>query len=732
METNESIEPWQLLSGKIASEILIAPKTGGDPQGDWRKVHHRLITYLENSVIGKPWDNHLALITAVLTAQLIDVTSVLSVLSRLNCRWKKLFPALGLQTIQEWNGEVHLPAYLKGELLPQDSQNTRIRFWIDYKAATKRVWRWFRSLETRDQGRYQPFILPVIDPKFVEGLVQRKEVENQQKLIRKQETDAIVSRYVELRAEAHFRYNKTIRLRHAWLSTLERLKREHYSLPFSFSYQEGAEELFFRVWDKRSFVLSHQAQYSKSPVLKAQKGLETFSDERNTKFLELVSVERLVDDAPAEGFWFEGLLKQGVLGQAPRYMTDKAAFDRQQAWLQSWGYEAVGASQRVAPFWAQVTGLLTWPQVKGESAFMAKAQLKAEGLLIPVEPFYAAATFGLLGINLFTTTGMRINEAMQVRLDEDCFVRLQMPVLTESKIKRPSYRYLFRLIPKGERTNTPHDYFIGEETKRLLVKVAQMLEEHYEINVDEGETLPNVEFSPGNGRAHRFSPAPYLFQYNHKHLSDTAITACMRFLLHGIVFKTREGKNVTIKAHLLRHAFATYAVQVEKIPVDIVGAWLKQKDLDVTDYYSQPTESMIAQGADSLLARLATHIDVGESVRRSPEELQQQYEEAFKLVGTLTEVSGGHCACHSFCPAQFACVGCAAKVPDPSKRHQVEHKKHWAQSRMEFTIQENLLPETEKMKQLIRDCETELQEMNSIEQYREDENNGVEIRFGQL
>jgi hypothetical protein len=50
---------------------------------------------------------------------------------------------------------------------------------------------------------------------------------------------------------------------------------------------------------------------------------------------------------------------------------------------------------------------------------------------------------------------------------------------------------------------------------------------------------------------------------------------------------------------------------------------------------------------------------------------------------------------------------------------------------MEFAQEENLLPEAERMKHLIRDCENELQEMNWIEQYREEEKNGVEIRFEQ-
>jgi integrase len=119
-----------------------------------------------------------------------------------------------------------------------------------------------------------------------------------------------------------------------------------------------------------------------------------------------------------------------------------------------------------------------------------------------------------------------------------------------------------------------------------------MLKEHYSLSG--AEALPVVAFAPTNGRAHRFAPAPYLFQYRHHHLDGGTITTCMRFLLHGMIFETKEGKPVVLKAHLLRHAFATYAVQVARVPVDIVAEWLKQKDLEVTQYYSRVPESPLS------------------------------------------------------------------------------------------------------------------------------------------
>jgi len=196
-----------------------------------------------------------------------------------------------------------------------------------------------------------------------------------------------------------------------------------------------------------------------------------------------------------------------------------------------------------------------------------------------------------------------------------------------------------------------------------------------------------------------------------------------------MVFQTREGKRVVLKPHLLRHTFATHAVQVEKIPIDIVGEWLKQKNLDVTDYYSQPTESMVAEAVDLYLARTAVSIDLGNAVQRTPQELQQFYEQAKGKAGTLADVIGGQCVSHAFCAAKFACVGCPGKVPDPAKRLQLEKHKVWALQQVMYATDEGLLPEAERMRQLSRDCETELQEIDAIEAYRKDEKQVSFLRY---
>jgi len=184
-----------------------------------------------------------------------------------------------------------------------------------------------------------------------------------------------------------------------------------------------------------------------------------------------------------------------------------------------------------------------------------------------------------------------------------------------------------------------------------------------------------------------------------------------------------------LKSHLLRHAFATHAVQIEKIPIDIVGAWLHQKNLVVTDYYSKPTESLVAEASDLFLSRIAAQINVSEEILRSPDELQQLYESARGKAGTMADVIGGQCVSHGFCAAKFACVGCAGKVPEPAKRYQIERHKQWALQQVDYAVQEGLYPEAERMKQLVRDCDIEMTEMDLIESYQSDERREAESQI---
>lgn len=735
-KTDEYIYTRRDLEGKITQAVLCAPRTGGDLTGNWPEVHSRVIGYVVRNVVGKPWADHLVLIASVLTAQRRDVGTVEGVVKALHARFSSLFSFFELRAVSQWDIYQHLAPYLRGQVLLQDTLSTRAAFLKYYLSATKLVAGWLDFLPLAQQEEYQPFLLPTVNPLLAEELYQvEREVVQLQQSHRKEETEAIVPHFTELRAEAHLRYNRMTRLWKAYQQAMAQVLADHSNLPLTFSYEEGdppTERIWCCLWDRRSFVLhpDHSSQYYFTTINRAKSRTDGFTDERNNVFLEIINVEQLEDGAHTEGFWFIDLLKYGLIGQKPTSGTEQEVAKRQTL-LRQWGYGDSNPNELLTPFHPRHQGLFTWPKdIGGNTAeFIRKAQTHTNGTLIPVESFYAVVTFGILALELLTTTGMRINELMQVSLLPECLIRMIDDAPPGAKDQTPRIRYLLRLLPKGERTDKRHHYGIGKDTLRLIEQTAHMLCAHYHLQP--GEPLPRVPFSRHHPRRHRFGgeETPYIFQYYSQHLDDGAIIACLRFLMHGMVFQTSSGAPVVLKPHLIRHAFATFAVQVEGLPIDLVAEWLKQKNLDTTRYYSQKGQQEVAEAHASFVERLAMEINIREAIVRSPEEIRKLAESARQRVGTLVPVCGGECTFDGFCHNQFDCIRCPSKAPEPEKRYQVEEKQRWAEERLAYYEHEGLVLEAQKMRHLLRNCALELREMDMMLTYRKDEGRVAQVKF---
>lgn len=705
---------------RIDPLVYRAPRTGADPENGhkWPSIHDRIVRRLERR-LGYPWSNHLILGAAILSANRMDLHTIEGRMASCHARLRTFFEVLSLRSMDDWKPKETMIAYLKGELVPDDTDQSRYGFWLSYKSLARYGNQWLQTLSAQQQEKYRPFIFPLIPFEEVRGLRDFEQMRQLARKRRKAETDAIVRQYAQIRAEAHFRLNLITRIRQAMKEAVERAPHDATGepvFPIAFHYQEGDETLRFRVWDKRSIRLTYPDTFRVEVRRRAHKQRWEFARGNNYLILEFVQAERTGAATP-EGLWFVDLIKQKVLGSQRQIKEEEKELRRR--WFAAWGYSRDPKLYSPEPFGTYVAGVLTPTIQQGGGHHLVWLMEKTGKILIPLESLYVASLFGLLALDLWTTTGMRINESCQVRLSSDCLARLIFPAPPGAKDQSPRMRYVLQLVPKGERTNTPQNYFIGEETRRLLVKVAKMLTEHYGLKA--GQPLPRVPYNKHLARAHRFGKAPYIFQYSSKHLDYKTLTSCVRFLLHGIPLSTVDGTRVVLRPHLFRHAFATHAVQVEKLPIDIVREMLKQKNLAVTDYYSKPTETFLVDASDQYLAKLASHLNVGKAVVRLPEDLKALYEEAHDKVGTLTDVIGGICVSHGFCTAKFACVGCPGKVPDPSRRHQVQHKRQWALRQIAFTKTEGLLAESQRMQQLVRECERELQEMTLIEEYRKDE-----------
>lgn len=699
---------WQDLQELVPAALLSAPRL------DWSCVDRRQVQYLIRTVHTDDvaWFEYLVLAAAVLETYIrLDPKTVQLHLQNLHGRWRQIFPAYSLATFSDWCPEEHLPRYLIDATF-SDTLNMRQEFLRSYTTVAEYSQAYLRALPKAEQALYQQWTLPLFSQQLARKLSRRPEIIEVQKQQRKRETDAIAPHLSKIRGEAHLRWNEIKRLRAKFLEALTRIQSGQETVPLAFSYEEPryGQKLHFVVWDRLQFVLAHQQHYQPRTIFKAKARAKHQDVKQDGYFLEFVRAETLhqaEEDVSNNGpLWFGDLLRYGLLRDNP-FRGDEEELKRQRTYLESWGYLGEDENMARAPFRTCVAGLLTSP--RAHALFLSEAQHHTEKVLFQVEPFFAAATFGLTALELLTTTGMRINEVLQVSVLPEC-----LHTLVVEGVKR----LVLRLVPKG--TDKLADYFVGAETQRDFEKTVQLLNDHY--GLQPGSRLPNVPFDPNNGRTHLFPARPYLFQLNKRHLSDFAVTACMRFLCHGLVFQARDGQTVSLKAHTLRHVFATHAHHVEQVPLDVVAVILHQKNLEVTAYYAAPQWEQVVAATDLLLDRFSTHLGKIEEVFiRAPMELQHQYENARQQVGTLTRVIGGECTCHALCPISFACTGCVYKVPDPARRDEITEQKQWAMIRLDQVKRRNMGPEIVKMQAVIQHCNAELEEMTLVEQYRKDE-----------
>lgn len=680
---SKKVYQWQDLQNLVPSVILKASRL------DWSAVDRRHIQYLIRTVHGEAavWFEHLVLLTVVLATYIgLDPATVHNHLQYLHGRWRILFPAYGLTTFEDWHPEEHIPRYLIDQTFT-DSLNTRQEFLRSYTTVAEYSQAYLKALPKTEQEIYQQWILPAFPHRLARKLSRRPEILEAQKQRRKLETDALTPHLPKIRGEAHLRWNELRRLRSKFLEALTLIQAGQESVPLAFSYEEPryGQRFHFIVWDRPRFILAHQKHYQPRTIFKAKVRAKQQIFEPDAYLLEFVRAEALqrkgsdVSDEGQGPLWFGDLLRYGLLRDHP-FRGDEEELKRQRTYLESWGYLSEQEDMARAPFRTSVSGLLTSP--RAHALFLTDAGQRTQKMLFQIEPLFAAATFGLAGLDLLTTTGMRINELLQVSLLPECLHTLAV---------EGTKRLVLRLVPKG--SDKLADYFVGAETQRNFEKVVQFLLDHYKLQP--GVRLPSVPFDPNNGRAHLFPARPYLFQLNKRHLADYAVTACMRFLCHGLVFQARDGQVVSLKAHTLRHVFATHSHHVENLPLDVVAVILHQKNLEVTAYYAAPQWEQVIAATDLLLEHFATHLGSLEEVMvRTPAELREQYERARHQVGTLTRVIGGECTCHALCPVSFACTGCAYKIPDPVRREEIMEQKQWAMIRLEQVKRRGMGPET--------------------------------------
>jgi hypothetical protein len=568
-------DPWKELNGYCAPLVLSAPKTWGDPlssaQTSVPQNVQGVVGYVLRNLVGSPWNNHLVLLVAVLYSQNIQYRTIENYLSTLHSGFLDLFAVLGLQSMTEWEVDTHLTLYLSGQVLDTHTASQRADFWKKYQAASRHLKRWLTNLPLQQQELYRPYVLPYPDdPHELTRLSGQREVKTEQQERRKENTDAIMPFFADLRTQAHLRYTLLLRLRKAYHKAIKAVEQGKAVLPFEFEMREGGNErlnrpptelLVFKLWDRRTLVLAHAKErppcFTQNTVWEARNGKRAFSPEHNSYLLEFVRAESLDGMSPVVGLWFLELLERDVLGTFSR--NSQQELEAKQSWLREQGY-GEDEDETIHPFQSSTAGVLLSTRTSGDSQFMQNARDRTRVIFIPIEPLFTAATFGMVALHIFTANGMRIGELQQLRASSECIVPLVIPPAPDALDQSPMVHWAVRAVPKGHRT--PKTYYLDDEHLRLLSLIKLMLCEHYGIDLKAGGDLPVVAMRGKN--AHRFPPDHYFFQYHHQGLTEKDVRACMRFLVHGLVFQTAEGRRVTILPHLLRHGFATWALNVAK------------------------------------------------------------------------------------------------------------------------------------------------------------------------
>lgn len=485
------------------------------------------------------------------------------------------------------------------------------------------------------------------------------------------------------------------------------MKKTGKQLPYEFSYEETVfneggrgvrQRVFLRLWDyvaafDRAVALGHKPVYATRMKRRRLEG--PFADRGNYHQVEYLRTEALNEQQLAKPFWFLEMYESDVFSSR----QDPECARRREEFFRRSGYS-------LKKSWHIGQGMLSWRRTAWDP--WTKLRNAGYGLFLPIDGMYTSSLMAHLIIRLQLVTGARLGEVQQIAQNPDCIKQL-VNVGPKSGV-----RWLLRMVPKGyKQRGTRQNFYIDEATKDHLIELIRFLREKYR-----SKALPSVPF-PGTG----FKADRYLFQWSGQVMPQHYVMSLIRFLLHGIVCSTVDGKPVDVTSHLLRHAFATELASL-KVSVDVIAQLLHQRDVNVTKYYSRPTASQVAIAAEAVFV---DRIDPAAEILRSPPEIQRMLKEAEGKVGALTEVLGGTCVIGNMCPAKFACVGCVGNAPDPERRHQIQHKRRWAEQQQRWAEKEGMLAEHRQMRQLVEDCDAILREMDVMEKVKADASQLVRI-----
>ena len=669
-------------------------------------LHHLPLTFLDDPRTYRPLTmTSLRMIHGLRQRKLRDTAFLLLAIaetdlkndSRFFWAFANYLSALRLGDIDGIDPDTFYAGFHDGQILPEVGTPLRTRWLQTYFRLLRKQDDYFGRLTPEQAAGLVPFRLrPVSNASFWRRSSLFVQVRDESRGRRKAAAAAVHDKFYLFRNIAERRLNQLVRLRQAFQDACGHARQADAaaSFPVAFAYTEeavtpaGAARTVthrFRLWDGHALRRAHAPvapkRYYEAPEYGC--GIELGAD---LLFLSYEGASAATDTVEPAEFWFADLARAGGL-----------TYDPDPAFLAAHGYAKGALYPPARPDWAVSTG--TW--LKRLSADLGL-------LFLPVDMLLATGLIGQAALQVMTKTGARIGEVMQIRLTPEHLTRAELPGGKEV--------IAFRAKPKGRTAEEPF-YIDGRCLKALHAWLTFLRERGGGAVV----VLPTFQLRE------KCEPAPYLFQFCGRHFDQNDLNACLRILLHGIEVSTAQGETVRLSAHLLRHGFATEMRQLE-VPMDVIAVLMKQRDVDVTRFYAQPTPAQLVGVQERIFL---DRIDLTRTHIRAPAAIRRQLEDAQGGVGALVPVVGGTCTVANMCPAKFACIGCAGNAPDPAKRAQVEEFKRIWEDMVRLASKQGLAAEEQKARGIIGGCEDMLAEMALIEAAERDGTQVAEVRYGE-
>ena len=588
--------------------------------------------------------------------------------------------SLGLEDIYDLDWDTFLKAYHDGDVIKEDNTGQRARFIQTYFRLLLKQGDYFSRLNQEQEMIFSSFALPRLsDDLFWKRSTLHRDVTQKQKDKKKAKTAVLHQKFYFLRDFVerrklqinllHKEVNKAIQL----FDFTDKKSPMMFEYTDSIAIENRMDQTFthrFKVWDASLLRLAHE------PVAAAKTYYYRDTDpahvihDNSTRFITYEGSRNSSNDA-VDGLWFIELLSLSALSGSPSAeITRKYGVSR-----------------------FSFQGPVTTPYGYMTSQWLYLLNKDLGLIFIPVKTLMIDALLAHSAVQIMTKTGARAHEFLQIRLVTDYLYRMKLADNKECIV--------FNAIPKGR---------LKEEPFYIDNKCMESLYEWWRYQKEENQSFDIIDAAMSLGK--KLMPANYLWQNDGRHFTQKHINGALSVMLHGLYLKTDTGQPVKVTSHLLRHGFAT-EMRTLNTPLDVLALLMKQKDINVTEYYAKHTPAQLVELQQQIFTQ---RHDFSRLHIRSKEDVANQLADATGKVGALIPVTGGCCTIANACPAKFACIGCAGNAPDPARRGDVlTYRDAWMKM-AELASQQNLPAEERKAREIIGGCDDMLEEMDLIEQ----------------